>query len=181
MDVFDALFFDPLEQVGEQRAVVNHRLPKVFGARLPFSVLQRNLPRGAIVHDDAGVIDGNVSDPLLKIADGIATGGHDFSNQPIGFRHGASRVIYETRLNSAPRGVEAIGIGWDERADVQLRHALRPRLERGFGLADVAFNADGSVVLRSESLSKSLTANAAERDQGNGTDQNDRDQRPHDC
>ena len=62
------MFLLCFKKVAEQRAVVHHRLPQIFGAGPALCVLLRDLARGAVVHDHIRVIDRDVCHPLLEVA-----------------------------------------------------------------------------------------------------------------
>lgn len=167
-----------VEQIPEKRPVVNHRLSQVFRCGFPLRVLRGDFARRAVVHHHVSVIHRDVGHALLEVANRVAARRHDLANEPIGLGHGTSRVVNEACLNGTPRGIEPRRIGWRQRTDVERVNTLRACLELGLGLSDRAFAANGSVVLRSETMSKLFAAATAEREPGNRRNQDDRNQHP---
>jgi hypothetical protein len=168
------------KQVPEQRAIVNHRLPEIFGARPALRVLQGDFPRRAIVHDNIRVIDRNIGDALLEFTHRITTRSHYLADETIGFRYGSMRIIDKTRLDTSPGAVETVRIGRAQRADLQLGHPLCARLESGLGLSMIPFRAKGAVVLRAEPLPQTLAAHPVHGDPYDGADQHNCEQHPYD-
>ena len=89
---------------------MDHCLTQILRGRSSFRMLQSNFARGAVVHHDIRVINRDISDSLLEVAHRVAASGHDFSNQPIGFCHSATRVVDETRLDGPPGGIKPLSV-----------------------------------------------------------------------
>jgi len=81
---------------------VHHRLTQVFSTGLAFPVPLGYFTRRAVIHDDIGVIDRDIGDALLEIAERIAARVHDLADDAVGLRDGTGRVVDELGLNAVP-------------------------------------------------------------------------------
>ena len=108
--VFRNLLLRRLEQVAEECAIVDHRLTQIFRGRFSFRMLHGDFACRAVVHHDIGVINRDIGDTLLEVADWITARGHDFSNQSIGICHSTTGVVDETPLNGLPGGIKPLGV-----------------------------------------------------------------------
>src|SRR5215469_14232482 len=86
-----------------------------------------------IVLDDLRVIDGNVSNSLLKISYRVALSGHHARNQPVRLNQAPVRIIDKPALNLMPSFQKVAAFRRSESADVKPLHPFRAVLERGFG------------------------------------------------
>src|SRR5262249_59872142 len=107
------------QQLGEERAIVDHCLPQILGTGPSGRVLTGDVARGAIVHYDVRMIDRNVFDALVEVADRVAAGLHDFADHAIGFGDRALRIVDESRLDLPPRVAVAPLVLFVQRPDVQ--------------------------------------------------------------
>jgi hypothetical protein len=163
----------------EKGAIVNHGAAQVFSACLSLGLAKRDFVGGAIVLGDYRMVDGDVSGPLIEIAHGIATGGHDVPEELIGLGDGPSGSIYKVGLHAIPLlGVPGL-IFRGERAKIELLDALGALLKLGLGATAIATFGNGAIVLWTKMLAKLLCAsffqkehNRANNEQYNG-DQND--------
>ena len=120
---------------------MHHGLPKVLGARLTSCVTPGDVARCAILRHDVRVVYRDIVQSLVEIAERIASRLHDFSDEPIGFRHCAARIVDEPPLELLPPLSETGRIGGAERADVQLFDAFGSGLERRLCAPDDVANA----------------------------------------
>jgi len=127
-----------VEQVFEERAVMDHRLAKVLGGRFAALLAERDVVRGPVVLDDMRMVDGHVSGALLEVTDGVATDLHEISNEAVRFDHGTLRVIDEPCLVGAPLLRKPAPMFGAQRFDVQLTHALDALAELAFRVPGVA-------------------------------------------
>lgn len=109
-----------LQEFVEERAVLNHRGAKVFGGGLVGGEAGGYGVRGAVVLDDAGMVDGDVGGALLEVGDGIAAGLHERGDEFVGFGDGALGMIDEAGLHGLPVGHEAFALGGAEVADLEV-------------------------------------------------------------
>jgi hypothetical protein len=73
-----------LQQLVEQRAVVDHGLAKIFGAGLASVMTESDVVSGTIVVDYNRVVDGDIVGAMYKVSHGITTGFHEFVEQLVG-------------------------------------------------------------------------------------------------
>src|ERR1044071_492882 len=122
------------EQIGEERSEVDHRLSQVFGGGASALVVAHDVARRAIVHDDVRMIDRDVGNTLLEIANGIATRVHDVADEAVCLDDRALRIVDEPRLHLTPRVREPPRIVRCERTDVEPFDALLPFEQHRFTL-----------------------------------------------
>ena len=151
-------YYCGIEQVFEERAVMDHRLAEILGGCFAASLADGDLVRRAIVLDDVRVIHGHVRGALLEIADGIATNLHEIRDEAVCFDHGTFRVIDEPRLIRTPLLREPRAVLGAERFQVQLLHALDTIIELAFRVSRVAAFPHEPFVLRTEFPAKLVGA-----------------------
>lgn len=64
------------DQLREKRAVMNHRLPQVFRARLPLRMTKRNFVPCPVMLHHPWMLHGDVSGALVEVADRVAALAH---------------------------------------------------------------------------------------------------------
>ena len=89
-----------IDQIVEQRPIMDHCLTQVFGARLTARMTYRNGMSGAIIGDDFAVINRQVGCTLFEIADRIAACFHHIAQQHIGMADGTVGIIDDLALNT---------------------------------------------------------------------------------
>jgi len=134
----DRLQTTVVQQIGKQRAIVNHRLAEFFNPDILMFVANRNLVRDAIILHDRRMIHRNVGDSLLEIRDRIAAHAHYFLDQNVGICHRGLRIINEARLGVFPSIGKFRPLLIVKRFDVELGHTLLPLLQELFGMSGVA-------------------------------------------
>ena len=125
------------QKILEQRTIVHHRLPEIFGARMSACMFLCDVARRAIVHHHIRVINRNVLNASFEVADRIAARVHHFAYQPISLRDGGLGVVDELSLHLTPRFREPVDIRAGELDDMQPCDALGASLQRGLCLGDV--------------------------------------------
>jgi hypothetical protein len=146
-----------VEQILEQRAVVNHRDSQIFCGRLTALLSHRDIVCGAIVLDDMWVIDGYVSGALVEVSDRVAAHLHQVGDESIGFHDGAFGIVDEACLIGSPGVGESISIFDGEWLDVQLLYAVNAIIQLAFCVSSVAMLPNEALVFRAE-LSAQLVA-----------------------
>ena len=144
-----------LQELIEEAAVVEHGGAQVFGGVLVAAGAEGYVVGRAVVFDDAGMIDGDVSGTLLEVGDGVAAGVHERCDELVGFDDGAFRVVDEAGLDGLPVGEVTVAFGGCEVANVELFYALFAGSEAGFGFAGGTVLEDGAVIFCAEALTKS--------------------------
>src|SRR5690349_7271432 len=108
------------DQIVEQSAVMDHRLAKILGTRLPSLMANGDVVRLVVVLDDHGMIDGDVAGALVEIAHRITARLHDVAEERVGKGDRARRIVHETRLDIVPAMDELAALVRIERPDVEL-------------------------------------------------------------
>src|SRR5262249_52381368 len=102
------------------------RLTQILGARAASLVIPDDFTRGAIVHDDVWMVDGDVGNALLKIAERISTRMHYLAHEPVRVDDCAFGIVDEPSLYVAPCLSESSCVVRGERADLQAFDACLP-------------------------------------------------------
>jgi hypothetical protein len=179
---FDAGRIARLEQLGEERAIVDHRLAEVLRRGLLARVRDRDPVRRPVVVHDLRVVDGDVRSALLEVFDGVAALPHHLLDQHVGLCDRAAGIVHEARLGGAPRLGVAIARLGAQRLHVELLAPLPALGEIRLRLALRRRVGDGPVVLRPEALPERPRASRAQRapdDEREHHDRGDRDQGPN--
>jgi len=90
------------QQFVEQRTVMDHRFAQIFRTGLASVMAKRNVVRRSIVVDDLGMVNGDVSGPLLEVRNWIAARLHDVGNKAVSQRDRAPGVVDKLRLHFVP-------------------------------------------------------------------------------
>jgi hypothetical protein len=138
------------EEIAEKRAIVDHRIPQVFGIRFAATFAFGDVVSGAVLINDMWVVNGDVGCALRKVADWITANLHQIGNEAIGFLHGAARIVNESRLIVAPVGLEAVAISGGQRTNRVLLNALGALHQLRFCATTVVRGLQSAVVLRAK-------------------------------
>ena len=87
------------DKLVKERPVMNHCLAQVFGAGVAAGVAESDFMPGAIAFDNKWMIHGDVRGTLFKIADRIATSGHDVAEELIGRARKLAPQTINNKLN----------------------------------------------------------------------------------
>ncbi len=150
-----------LQELVEEGAVVEHGGAHVFGGDLGAGGALRDGVGGAVVFDDAGMVDRDVGGALLEVDDGIAAGVHEGGDELVGLDDGAAGVVDEAGLDELPLVEEALAFGGGEVVDVEAVDALFAGCEGGLGVALGAAFEDRALVLGAEASAQMLGLLAA--------------------
>lgn len=151
------LWFSGVEEVLEERPVVDHCLAQVFGGCLTALLADRDVVRRSVVLNDVRMVYGDVGGALLEVTDGVATNLHQIRDEVVGFDHGAFRVIDELRLVGPPRLGEPSAMFRGQWLDMELLHAFDTSVQLTFGMARVTVLAYEALVLGAELAAELLT------------------------
>src|SRR5690349_24072151 len=99
-----------MQEVRKQSTIVKHGISEFFRAYRLATVSNRDVVSNSIVLDYYRMIDRDVSDPLLKVADRIATSSHNLSDQTVCCFHRFSWLIHEVSLFALPLICEATSL-----------------------------------------------------------------------
>ena len=145
-----------LQKLVEEGAVLEHGGAEIFGGGFVACEALSDGVGGAVVFDDARVVDGNVGGALLKVGDWIAACVHERGDEFVGFDDGTAGVVDEAGLDDLPIGEEAFALGGCEVADVEGVDALFACGEGGLGTALGAAFKDGAIVFGAEAIAQAL-------------------------
>ena len=81
---------------------MNHGAAQFFSGGPTAGPAQSDFVGGAVVLGYDGVVDGDVCCALLKIAHGIAAGGHNVAEELIRFSDSSGGGVNEVSLNATP-------------------------------------------------------------------------------
>src|SRR5215472_6834461 len=138
-----------MEQVVEERAVVEDCSAQFLGGCFAAAVAEGDLARGAVVVDDVWMVDGDVGGALIEVCDGIATSEHELFDEAVGLGDGLMRLVDEARLQDAPLSDEVLALLGGEFANMKFFHASCAVEQGLFGAAGSDF-AHGAFVLGTE-------------------------------
>lgn len=146
------------EQVPEQHAVVDHRLPEILGRRGARRGLTADGRRRPIVIKCLSVLDRKIRENLAAIIGGVATLGHDLDNHQVRIADGFLRPVYESFLDACPL-INVLrtsgGIQW---ANIKALDPPFPLGEFGLGLPATGVLLDHAVIFRAEALAEPPSA-----------------------
>ena len=165
-----------LEELVEESAVLEHGRAHVFSGDLRATGALGNGVGGAVVFDDAGVVDRDVGGALLEVDHGIAAGVHERGDEFVGFDDGAAGVINEAGLHELPLVEEALAFGGCEVVDLEALDALFTSCEGGLGFALGATLEDRAFVFGAEAGAQAfgLLSALADKDGNNDCDDHDK-------
>jgi hypothetical protein len=136
-----------LQEFVEEGAVLEHGGAHVFGGDLGGGGALGDGVGGAVVIDDAGMVDRDVGGALFEVGDGVAAGLHEGGDEIVGLNDRAAGMVDEAGLDDLPVGEEALAFGGGKVTDVEVVDALFTRGEGGLGVAFGAALEDGAVIL----------------------------------
>ena len=84
-----------IQQVFEKRAIVDHRLTKIFSRSFALPVTVRDHASGAIILDYARVVHGQIGHSLIEVDYWIASCAHDVVHQMVALRNRSLRIVDE--------------------------------------------------------------------------------------
>jgi hypothetical protein len=142
-----------VDQLLEERPVMNHCLAQLFGVGLPARLPERNLVSRPVVLQNQRMIHGDIRRALLKVADRIAPRGHYIAQQLVRFRYSPGGAVNEARLDPAPGVYKARTIAGCERTHMEGLDSLRAPFQFGFRARNVAAFLHGAGVLSLAKLS----------------------------
>ncbi len=143
-----------LNQLLEKSTVVDHGGAQLFGAGLGFAGTHGYGVGGAVVLDDAGMVDGDVFGALFEAGVGIPTRLEKRRNQLIGFGHGALGVIEKASLNGAPVCDEAVSLRGHQLAEIELGDAGHAAREPSFTAAFRALLFHGALIFGAKAVTE---------------------------
>ena len=149
------------DQIVEQGAKVDHPLPKVLGARLTTPIPNGDVMGLVIMFDDDRVIDGNVPDPLVEVADRITSRLHHIPDQRVSECNRSRRIVDEPRLNVVPATSELAALRRAQRPDIEFLHPALALGKIGLSLRTIALRLNGPVIFRAESVAQVRRARSA--------------------
>src|SRR6185369_2197190 len=124
-----------VDQIIEQRAIMNHRLAKILGAGFAARMTQGDLMGGAIILHDLRVIDRKIGRALLEIHDRIAAALHHAAEQIVGMGDGRLGIVDELGLHLPPLIDIARALFRRQRPDREFGDALLALMQQRFRLA----------------------------------------------
>ena len=170
------LAFFGLQQVVEERAVVHHRPPQVFGLDAAAGVPFRDHVGGPVLLDHMRMIDRDVSGSLVEIPHRVAAVAHHILDQRVRLRDGCRRVVHELGLRLSPFREVSVPLACRQRLDLVVLDAFLARLELALRLPLVAGRLQRSLVFRPVSLGQMLGPIALSHHPRHRTNHDDRHQ-----
>jgi hypothetical protein len=146
------------QKVAEEAAIPDHRLPQVLGARVASFMAERNGMCRPVVRNYLGMVNGDVSGPLLKVTDRISASMHDFANERISLTYGGPWLVNEPGLHRLPVPAVTLPLLGCERAETELFDAPFACLQLGLGAAGIAGFGDGPFILGAKPLPQVLSS-----------------------
>jgi len=99
-----------LNEFVEESAVIDHGRAQFFRRGLGLAGAHGDGVGGAVILDDAGVVDGDIFSDLRKAGDGIAACLQKGGDELIGFCNRALGMIDKAGFHGAPVGHEAVSL-----------------------------------------------------------------------
>jgi hypothetical protein len=121
-----------LQEVVEQRPVIDDRLPQLLGRCLATVAADHQGSRRTVVLDHMRVIDRYVFGAPLELVEGIPARAHHLIHEAIGFADSTVGIVDEERLHAPPFAGERVGLLPAQRPQLETIHACRPLAQVGF-------------------------------------------------
>ena len=143
-----------LDELVEESAVIDHGSAQLFCRGLGLTGADGDGVGGAVILEDAGVIDRDIFGDLRKAGDGIAACLQKGGDELICFGNRALGMIDKAGFHGAPVGHEAVSLRSAELPEGEFFDARLTFGEAGFRFAFGAMFDDGVVVLRAEAFAQ---------------------------
>ena len=135
----------------EQRAIVDHRLPHLFGGGLAALPARREHAGGTVILNDHWMIHGQIGGTPIELFKRIAPRRYHLRDQLIGLADRAIRVVDEARLNAPPFAGKRAGLFMSELVQVEVTDTLGARAQN-LVCTGGTDSLNGSFVLGSKTL-----------------------------